>query len=264
MQTDLFAESKVCRSCNQRLPETDFAPIKAHPGRRAAKCRPCMKAYLQAWHAKRPDYAKTKSREWFAKNGKQWNESRKAHLAAPLKITIESERKKIVETLQSTSPAEKPAPYSDGIPKVYFVQEGSDGPIKIGYTLSTITKRLHQLQNGNPRMLYVRGVLAGGQDMEAELHKAFSHLQIRGNKEWFQNDPELLEFVETVAVLPEPQGNKTGFRGVFSSNKGRQFSARVRTGTDSIYLGCYPTAEEAALAYDNKARELFGAKAPLI
>ena len=48
----------------------------------------------------------------------------------------------------------------------------------------------------------------------------------------------------------------TGFRGV--TKKGSLFTARVSSEKERLYLGVFNTAEEAALAYDIKAKELQG------
>lgn len=81
-------------------------------------------------------------------------------------------------------------PYPPGI---YFVQEGEDGPIKIGMAADP-AGRLGSMQTGNPRMLYVRRVLAhGGRIDEERFHQMFAAYRIRG--EWFHPVPELLEFM---------------------------------------------------------------------
>lgn len=55
--------------------------------------------------------------------------------------------------------------------------------------------------------------------------------------------------------------NQSGYRGVRTGN-GR-FIARIRHGGTEYYIGRYDTAEEAALAYDRKAVELYGTDANL-
>lgn len=269
-QQDLLCARKFCQGCELSLPESDF-PLSTALKMPGPKCRACLKAaskaYMKAWHAAHPGYAKDRSRKWYAENVKKWRttQERKQKKAPPLGL-IESERLKLVEQLKQREPDKQIARTSktDGLAKVYFVQEGDRGPIKIGFTESTLIKRLTQLQNGNPRMLNVLGVMSGGRDLEQDIHQAFGHLVIQGTKEWFQPAPELLEFIKTIAALPEvPQQNKTGFRGVYATNKGRQYAARVRVGDRSIIAGYYLTAREAAVAYDEKARELLKDKALL-
>ncbi len=266
-QQDLFCVRKVCVGCQSSLPLEDFAPIKSKPGCLTSRCRTCTTAYMKAWHAKRPDYAKDQSRKWYAENVKQWKANQERRQKKPPPVgPLESERLKLVEDLQQREPDKQLAPTSktDGLPKVYFVQEGDSGPIKIGFTLSTLVKRLTQIQNGNPRMLHIRGVMDGGRDLEARIHAAFAHLVIQGTKEWFRPEPDLLEFVDTVAALPPPpRQSKAGFRGVYPVNKGKQYIARLRRGTEVVFAASYPTALEAAQAYDDKARDLLGDKALL-
>lgn len=55
---------------------------------------------------------------------------------------------------------------------------------------------------------------------------------------------------------------RSGFRGV-SMRSVTSFEASIRTLGRDIYLGCFPTAEAAALAYDKAAREHNGAFARL-
>lgn len=51
--------------------------------------------------------------------------------------------------------------------------------------------------------------------------------------------------------------NRTGFKGV-GRRKGGRFIAEIVSGGQRYYLGRFGTAEDAARAYDAKARELFG------
>lgn len=85
---------------------------------------------------------------------------------------------------------------------VYFITfEG--GPIKIGKALD-VKKRLSALQTSSPETLFVLGAISGGSEMEASLHKQFSHLRLRG--EWFRRESELLSFIEEsrdISLWPE-------------------------------------------------------------
>lgn len=49
----------------------------------------------------------------------------------------------------------------------------------------------------------------------------------------------------------------SGYRGVFAMRRGR-WRAQIKADGRAIHLGCYANREEAAAAYDDKARELFG------
>jgi hypothetical protein len=51
--------------------------------------------------------------------------------------------------------------------------------------------------------------------------------------------------------------SKTGFKGVFPASPGR-WIARIRCQSGQWYLGTFSSPEEAARAYDAKARELYG------
>lgn len=81
---------------------------------------------------------------------------------------------------------------------VYFIQVGESGPIKIGYTRTDPTKRLSELQTGNPYKLRLLLVLEGGFDLEHALHEKFADLRLEG--EWFRNDPILLKSMASIAA----------------------------------------------------------------
>ncbi len=75
---------------------------------------------------------------------------------------------------------------------IYFVQEGHDGPIKIG-TTQHLKLRLSSLQTGSARRLKVLGTMRGGKSLEILLHKQFAEYQVNG--EWFQPSQALLDFI---------------------------------------------------------------------
>jgi len=56
------------------------------------------------------------------------------------------------------------------------------------------------------------------------------------------------------------QKNKQGYRGVSlgSSHSGKLFKARIRYKNRRKHIGCYATAKEAALAYDEWAKKVYG------
>lgn len=75
---------------------------------------------------------------------------------------------------------------------VYFIQAGTDGPVKIGKsTRALLATRTAALQTGNPYPLELIGVAPGGHALEREIHALFAHLRMAG--EWFYPEPQLLE-----------------------------------------------------------------------
>jgi hypothetical protein len=52
------------------------------------------------------------------------------------------------------------------------------------------------------------------------------------------------------------KNNTTGYRGVFLINT--KYSARIRFHGELIQIGVFDTALKAAIAYNNKAKELYG------
>lgn len=65
---------------------------------------------------------------------------------------------------------------------VYFVQEGDDGPVKIGTAIDP-EQRLAGLQGGNPRQLTIRHIIPGDWTVENSLHLRFHESRLIG--EWF-------------------------------------------------------------------------------
>ena len=60
-----------------------------------------------------------------------------------------------------------------------------------------------------------------------------------------------------------PKTNTTGFKGVYTTTNSKKprkqpFMSKIQFQNKHIHIGYYMTAEEAARAYDKKARELFG------
>lgn len=89
---------------------------------------------------------------------------------------------------------------------IYFVQpEG--GPIKIGYTLNDLRKRMayYQPQIGLP--FFVLGTMEGVKEEESRLHQRFARLRLRGD--WFRPEPELLDFI-AAETIPWPGRNSLG------------------------------------------------------
>lgn len=75
---------------------------------------------------------------------------------------------------------------------IYFIQEGTDGPIKIGRTTQGhIHVRLSQLQCGNPSPLRLLGYLPGDLGLERAMHSILARHRLQG--EWFAAHPEVLK-----------------------------------------------------------------------
>lgn len=76
--------------------------------------------------------------------------------------------------------------------RVYFIQAGQAGPIKIGRAVDPLARR-KELQSGNHETLYILAAWPGGQAAERAAHRAFKGLHIRG--EWFRAEGLLAAFV---------------------------------------------------------------------
>lgn len=78
---------------------------------------------------------------------------------------------------------------------VYFIQQGENGPIKIGYSADPL-KRLQTLSTASPYPLQLLTVVPGGKALEQDLHARFVSCQLEG--EWFAPDNSLLEFIASL------------------------------------------------------------------
>lgn len=76
--------------------------------------------------------------------------------------------------------------------RVYFIQEGDDGLIKIGES-NDPRRRLVDHQCGNPRKLRLLGSFAARSYVEREVQGQFSADRVAG--EWFTPTPELVAFI---------------------------------------------------------------------
>lgn len=55
------------------------------------------------------------------------------------------------------------------------------------------------------------------------------------------------------------KNNTTGYKGIaFMGGKVNKWKARIKFNCKLYHIGCFKTKEEAAMAYDKKAKELFG------
>ncbi len=82
---------------------------------------------------------------------------------------------------------------------LYFLQQGTKGPIKIGYT-NDVARRVNSLQMGNPARLRVRAavVVEDAPDAEKFLKGLFKESHVRG--EWFRPSWTVKRFIELLLV----------------------------------------------------------------
>lgn len=89
---------------------------------------------------------------------------------------------------------------------VYFIREGHDGAVKIGYSADA-ARRLVKLQADSSRRATIINQVDGDRNVERWLHWRFRDLRIRG--EWFGFDNAMhtiqseLEGVDIAGVPPE-------------------------------------------------------------
>ena len=81
---------------------------------------------------------------------------------------------------------------------IYFIQQDSNGPIKIGHTNNDIKARVYQLQTASPLPLTLIGTIQGDKEKEVEIHNKFKKYHIRG--EWFKFSPKIISFIFTAVA----------------------------------------------------------------
>lgn len=108
------------------------------------------------------------------------------------------------EPLPGDPPAERPGPalprWAAGS-RVYFVQAGEGGPIKIGVS-GDVKTRMASLQGAHFERLRLLGSTPGTSEDERKLHQRFSAARVKG--EWFRPVPALLLYIGMASPSPSP------------------------------------------------------------
>lgn len=74
---------------------------------------------------------------------------------------------------------------------IYFIQQGEDGPVKVGHSYTEqVGKRMSNLQTSNPCELRLLTTMPGSTDREKWIHRLLADHHIRG--EWFHPAPLVL------------------------------------------------------------------------
>jgi len=81
---------------------------------------------------------------------------------------------------------------------IYFIQQGTKGPIKIGYTSGGIKKRMESLQTASPDKLRLLTTSEGTERDETILHRRFRADKLHG--EWFYPSNSLMSY-----LFPTPE-----------------------------------------------------------
>lgn len=92
---------------------------------------------------------------------------------------------------------------------VYFIQGAITKKIKIGFTKAKfVNQRLTDMQVGSPDKLIILGLISEATKTdEKQYHEHF--LFCRSHGEWFNPDPELIEFIQTNRDENIPTQRKT-------------------------------------------------------
>lgn len=87
---------------------------------------------------------------------------------------------------------------------------------------------------------------------------------INGNKlDCRKSNLRLITHSQNIANSPKRINNTSGYKGVIFFKRDSTWQAAITKDYKSIHIGYFSTAEEAARAYDKKAKELFGEYASL-
>jgi len=93
---------------------------------------------------------------------------------------------------------------------VYFAVDAETLDTKIGIANDPF-KRLRTLQIGSPREIVLMGTLAGGRELEQEIHEEFDDDWIRG--EWFRMSPRLTHLIAAAWEAGRRRPWETAFTG---------------------------------------------------
>ena len=144
--------------------------------------------------------------------------------------------------------------YRDG--KLYF---------KACYHKRFIGKRAGYLENTGYRSILYKGKKYGEQRIVFYLHHGYLPHQVDHiNHDRTDNRIENLRPANpstNKGNMLAPESNTSGYKGVNLHRGG--WMARIMCQGNRIYLGTFNTKEEAALAYNEKATEVFGEYASL-
>jgi hypothetical protein len=77
---------------------------------------------------------------------------------------------------------------------IYFIQQGDDGPVKIGYTERSVKQRIYDLQTASPFPLRLVGLITPAKkSWEKQIHLKFYKDKMTG--EWFEPSPGLVDYI---------------------------------------------------------------------
>jgi hypothetical protein len=133
---------------------------------------------------------------------------------------------------------------------VYFIQDGENGPIKIGLS-NEPDKRIGKLQTGNPRELFLRHVIPGDRAVEHQLHDRFEPARVRG--EWFGREylPVIVAFAGGMAhrMLESYDGSGQPPRLIGGDVRSRSELDRIRADIERLVLAGHDRRTIAELTW---------------
>lgn len=110
---------------------------------------------------------------------------------------------------RSESAAQRRSPRTADAPPrnvIYFIQCGTEGPIKIGYSAKLRT-RFADLQMAHHEQLYLLAWVEADQSLERVLHQRFAKIRIRG--EWFKPHHPVKDFIRRLLADDAPKWTLT-------------------------------------------------------
>jgi hypothetical protein len=104
--------------------------------------------------------------------------------------------------------------------------------------------------DGKKKVIFLHRFIMGDPKGKMVDHKSGNHFDNR------RENLRICENPENSRNAKIPRTNTSGFKGV--TKRGKKWEANIKFDGQPIYLGRYETAEEAAMVYEKKAKELFG------
>jgi hypothetical protein len=133
---------------------------------------------------------------------------------------------------------------------IYFA--GCGELVKIGTTaFSDAQPRISNLQTGNPEPVVLLAQMAGGVAVEADLHRRFHALHVRG--EWFRYSDDLRAFIADIDDGAEPYGlfgANTPFFGIFVPGAHYRVVDRAYAQTNEGRWWCFDGGDARPTGHD--------------
>lgn len=128
---------------------------------------------------------------------------------------------------------------------IYFIRDGSNGYVKIGYTSVCARVRLAQMQVSTASVLELVGTMEGDLYAEADLHSRYSAQRVRG--EWFRPSDDLLVLIAMSPPTPKGKSKTADFWNGYSSQEVSRLTGISKSSICNIRKGKYRPSPAVAI-----------------